>query len=76
LTTDIVRDLKYLDIQFAYQSGRDNDPKKPTGVKDFVTRSQLLEVLGAIKDKETLIRFTRYMEALVAYFKYEGGKEV
>ncbi|MFR2209485.1 MAG: type III-A CRISPR-associated protein Csm2, partial [Streptococcus salivarius] len=27
------------------------------------------------KDRETLQRFCRYMEALVAYFKFYGGKD-
>ena len=33
------------------------------------------EALKEIKDRETLQRFCRYMEALVAYFKFYGGKD-
>nr|WP_307955284.1 type III-A CRISPR-associated protein Csm2 [Streptococcus uberis] len=35
----------------------------------------MLEALKEINDIKSLQRFCRYMEALVAYFKYEGGKD-
>ena len=44
-------------------------------VKDLVEKAQILEALKEIKDRETLQRFCRYMEALVAYFKFYGGKD-
>ncbi|WP_244054469.1 type III-A CRISPR-associated protein Csm2 [Ligilactobacillus pabuli] len=64
--------LSYLRIQFVYQSGRNG------AVKDLVETAQILKILENVqakKDKETLIRFCHYMEALVAYFKYYGGKD-
>ena len=39
------------------------------------TGTLILEALKEIKDRETLQRFCRYMEALVAYFKFYGGKD-
>lgn len=59
----------YLRIRFVYQAGRDRN------VKDLVDQAEILPALSEIEDKESLIRFTRYMEALVAYFNYYGGKD-
>lgn len=57
-------------IRFAYESGRDN------AVKQFILKAELLAYLKGIgNDRESFIRFSRYMEALVAYHKFMGGKE-
>lgn len=61
--------IAYLRVKFVYQAGRE------TAVKDLVEKAQILEALKEIKDRETLQRFCRYMEALVAYFKFYGGKD-
>lgn len=64
--------LAYLRVQFVYQSGR-ND-----AVKKLIELAQILPILKKVQsemDKTTIIRFCRYMEALVAYFKYYGGKD-
>jgi CRISPR-associated protein Csm2 len=66
---DLRGDLANLRIQFIYQAGRNGS------VRDFVEKSQVLDVLKAIDDRPSLIRFCKYMEALVAYFKYLGGKD-
>jgi CRISPR-associated protein Csm2 len=57
--------VQYLRVRFVYQSGR--EPK----VKTFVQNAQLLDALEEIGDsRDKLLRFCRYMEALVAYKKY------
>lgn len=61
--------IAYLRVQFLYQSGREG------AVKDLVEKAEILDCLKEITDKASLIRFCRYMEALVAYFKFEGGKD-
>lgn len=61
--------LAYLRVQYVYQAGREKS------VKDLVEKAEILEALKEVNDKETLIRFCRYMEALVAYFKYYGGED-
>lgn len=61
--------IAYLRVQFVYQSGRE------TAVKDFVKKAEILDILKEINNKESLQRFCRYMEALVAYFKFYGGKD-
>ena len=66
---DLADKLDYLRVQFGYQSGRES------AVKDLVQKGEILEVLREINNKESLQRFCRYMEALVAYFKFYGGKD-
>ena len=61
--------ISYLRIQFVYQSGRE------PAVEDFVKKAGLLEALKEIQDIPSLQRFCRYMEALIAYFKCNGGRE-
>lgn len=60
--------IAYLRVQFVYQAGREDS------VKDLVEKGQILEALKEIRNTESLQRFCRYMEALVAYFRYHGGK--
>ena len=61
--------IAYLRVQFVYQSGRE------TAVKDLVKKAEILDILKEINNKESLQRFCRYMEALVAYFRFYGGED-
>ena len=61
--------IAYLRVQFVYQSGRE------TAVKDLVKKAEILDILKEINNKESLQRFCRYMEALLAYFRFYGGKD-
>lgn len=62
--------LNLMRVRVAYECGRDDT------VKDFVTKTKLLEYLKGIStDRADLIRFAHYMEALVAYHRYFGGRE-
>ena len=61
--------IAYLRVQYVYQAGREE------AVKDLVEKGQILEALKEIHTIESLQRFCRYMEALVAYFRYHGGKD-
>ena len=70
--SDVMDRIAYLRVQFIYQSGRN------AAVKKLVELADILNILKSIQEKqekERLIRFCHYMEALVAYFKYYGGKE-
>lgn len=66
---DLLDRKNYLIVQLAYQSGREN------AVKVFVEEAELILALKECDTKEKLIRYCRYMEALVAYFKYYGGED-
>ena len=71
-------DLSYLRVRLVYQSRRNEirfRGEKIYPVEDLLSQSDLLEALKEVKDKVSLQRFCRYMEALVAYFKFYGGKD-
>lgn len=61
--------IAYLRVQFIYQSGREES------VMDMVQKGEILSILKEINDRDSLQRFCRYMEALVAYFKFYGGRD-
>ena len=70
LQSDSVVKLNLMRVRVAYECGRDDT------VKAFVTQTKLLEYLKGIStDRADLIRFAHYMEALVAFHRYFGGKE-
>ncbi|UUX33727.1 type III-A CRISPR-associated protein Csm2 [Fundicoccus culcitae] len=67
----VMNKLSYLRVQLVYQSGRNK------AVAEFIRLAQLIEKLKIVQksgNKQDILRYCRYMEALVAYFKYHGGK--
>lgn len=70
LDENFVSDIKYMKVRFAYEAGRDADVKK------FVDRTKLIQYTDKIgNSREQLLIFCRYMESLVAFHKYYGGKD-
>ena len=70
LSTDMRGRVQYLKMRVAYESGRDR------GVEEFVRKAQILEIINETgTSKENLVLFCNYMEALVAYHKFLGGKD-
>ena len=62
--------INYLKIRFVYESGR--EPK----VKMLVQKADILQHLDEINgSRKQYILFSRYMEALVAYRKFLGGRD-
>lgn len=62
--------LLNLRVRIVYDAGKDSK------IKDFVTSANLLSYIKGIgSSREQMIRFAHYMEALVAYHKYFGGRE-
>lgn len=70
--SQIMDRLAYLRVQFVYQSGRNEAVKKLVELADIL---KILQQIQENKDKALLVRFCRYMEALVAYFKFYGGRD-
>ena len=67
LNKDIVDRIRYLKVKFIYESGREES------VRTFVDRANIINYLDDLIEemtKDNFIRFSRYMEALVAYRKY------
>lgn len=70
LPSGIVERIQYLRIRLAYESGRENT------VKAFVNQMKLLDYIKGIGGSRTrFLRFANYMEALVAYHRYYGGRD-
>ena len=64
--------IEYLRVRFVYEVGKDSDGK----VKNFVTEAKILDILREIKgEKANFILFNHYMEALVAFHRFYGGKD-
>lgn len=71
LGSDITPRIEYLRVRFVYESGRE------PAVKNFVEKSGVIDILKNINGKkENYILFNRYMEALVAFHRYYGGKDM
>jgi CRISPR-associated protein Csm2 len=70
LPDDIIDRIRHIKVRLAYEAGREQV------VKDFVVKTALIEGLDEIKgDKANFIRYSKYLEALVAYHRFYGGKD-
>ncbi len=70
LSDELCGRVDYLRIRVLYEAGRD------PAVKDFVEKAGILKCLEEIKgSKKQYLLFHRYMEALVAYHRFHGGKD-
>ena len=70
LSGDIVARINYLKVRFVYEAGRE------PAVKNLVEEAEILEHLDEVKgNKSRYLLFSRYMEALVAYRKFYGGRD-
>lgn len=70
LSEEIVSRIEYLRVRMIYECGRE------LGVKSFVEESDLLDYAKMIgNEKKKYILFYHYLEALVAFHKYNGGKD-
>jgi len=71
ISEDCRKKIEYLRIRFVYEAGRDNE-----GVRPFVEEADILNILKEIgSSKDNFILFNRYMESLVAFHRYYGGKD-
>lgn len=70
LSADTCSRIAYLRVRFLYEAGRED------AVKKLVEEAGIVNVLkGVDGSKKRYILFHRYMEALVAFHKYYGGKD-
>jgi CRISPR-associated protein Csm2 len=70
LSEEICAKIEYLRVRFIYEAGREDK------VKDLVREAEILDNLKGIgNSKENFILFNRYMEALVAFHRFYGGKD-
>ena len=70
LNEDLKGRIEYLRVRFMYECGRE------VLVKNFVEEADILSILKEINgSKKNYILFSRYMEALIAFHRYYGGKD-
>lgn len=84
LPQDIINDISYLKVRIAYSYGRDRSSFNPRSSRTyenqcklavFIDETRLLELLLCIDTKQKYEIFAKYVEALIAYHKYYGGRD-
>ncbi len=71
LSTDLAAQVKFLKVKLAYQVGRQGKV-----VADFEKEADLMAAIDSIgSDAKKYEEFARYVEALVAFHKFYGGKD-
>lgn len=71
LLPESVQKLMLARVRFAYEAGRDNRIVAP-----FIKKAKLMEYIkGVGNSRKEFTRFASYMEALVAWHRYYGGKD-
>jgi len=74
LDTNHLSDIAYLKVKFAYESAKEErDKTKP--IDEFVKQTRIMHLLDQIKTKDEFLLYARYVESLIAYFKFHGGKD-
>lgn len=75
LSEELQAEIKFLKVKLAYQIGR-NKTKRGNPVKDFEKEADLINEIDAInKSTKAWQIFANYMEALVAFHKFYGGRD-
>ena len=70
LNEDMVERLKYLKMRFAYEAGREK------AVQNLIEVAKIFEIIEWVgDDKQRCILFCKYMESIVAYHKFNGGRD-
>lgn len=70
LPDELTSRIDYLRVRFIYEMGREQS------VKDLVIETELLDILKEIDgDKNNYILFYHYMEALVAFKRYNNKND-
>lgn len=70
LSIELAAEVKFLKVNLLYQAGR------AKAVKDFMEISNLAAIIGDVdKNIKKFKRLCKYVEALVAYHKFMGGKD-
>jgi len=74
LSDDLAAEIKYLQVPLVYQAGRESSRDRT--IKDFIKKTNIIEYINCIgTDLKAFETFAKYIEALVAYHKYYGGKD-
>lgn len=75
LPVELQAQIKYLKVKLAYQIGR-NRSKWGNPVEDFEKEAGLMSLIDGIKSStKEYEKFAHYIEVLVAFHKFYGGKD-
>lgn len=70
LPDELAGEIQFLKVKVAYQAGRERS------VKDFMKQSNMKQYIEAVGTSIAKYEaFAHYVEALVAYHKFYGGKD-
>ena len=70
LSEELIGKINYMKIRFYYEAGRE------AKVTDLLMTANVFQIIDEIGGKKkNFLLFSRYMEALVAFRKYYGGKD-
>lgn len=70
LSKESITQLQFLRIRMLYEAGREKT------VKAFIDKTKALQYLKGIEDdRERFLNYCHYMEALVAYHRFHGGRD-
>lgn len=70
LSQEIIDEIQVLKVRLVYQCGRER------AVRDFERKAGLISKIDNIKaSRKAFEDFFTYVEALVAYHKFEGGRD-
>lgn len=70
LPAGLVDDIRYMKIRLVYESGRE------PAVKRFCESTGIIDAVDCIgSSRKRFLRYAKYMEALVAYHRFYGGKD-
>lgn len=71
LSQEIQSRIEYMKVRLVYECGRE-----PGVIKPFVQDAGLLNAISDIgSSRKKFIQFSRYMEALVAFHRFHGGRD-
>lgn len=70
LTSEVIERINYMKLRFYYEAGRE------PAVKRLLETARVFVVIDGIgNSRKNYILFSRYIEALVAFRKYYGGRD-
>lgn len=76
LPDELAGEIQFLKVKAAYQAGRERSVKDFISVKDFMKQSHMKQHIEAVGTSIAKYEaFAHYVEALVAYHKFYGGKD-
>ena len=80
MSEKLATEVQYLQVKLVYQVGREKKDKKPHlppgPVEKFVNTANLIARIKSIGNNIAKFEnFNRYVEALVAYHKFYGGRD-